>query len=282
MNISPFSHQHVPETLRLSTQVNWNHIDQDWQRSIDLSPHFCLGGFIDDHLIGTSSLTQFGDLGWLSTFIIDSAHQRKGYGSMLLKEVLRRAEARGVTWFAVDSSDVGRPIYNRLGFVLDEPIERWTGPNGGDEVTKSQPLTEAHWPALLAFDRESVGVDRERQLRHLVAEPSATARVLLQNGRLVAFGFSRRGRLAGAIGPVVAQDDDSAKQIIDALLADRRTLDGERGIALDLLGHPEFKTYVTTRGFVMRRQNIRMFRPEKKRAVLAGPHVYAATALGMG
>jgi hypothetical protein len=282
MNISPFSHQHIPETLRLSTQVGWNHTEQDWQRSIDLSPHFCLGGFIDNHLVGTSALLQHGDLGWLSTFIIDKDHQRKGLGSILLEEVLRRAEARGVTWFAVDSSDVGRPIYNRLGFVLDEPIERWTGPNSGTQVADTQPLAESHWPALLSLDHGSVGVDRERQLRHLASEPAATARVLLQNGRLVAFGFSRAGRLAGSIGPIVAQSDNAAQQIIDALLADRHTIDGDRGIALDLLAHPEFKSYMTTRGFVMRRQNIRMFRPAKIRPVLTGSHVYTATALGMG
>src|ERR1017187_5311733 len=130
MDIGIFSREHVPQTLALSTQIGWNHIEQDWLRSIDLNGQFCFAGFIDGKLIATSSLNRMGDLGWLCTFIVDQAHQKKGYGSQILEEVLRRARPQGMTWFAVDSSDVGRPIYNRLGFVLDEPIERWTGPNG--------------------------------------------------------------------------------------------------------------------------------------------------------
>src|ERR1035437_10842255 len=102
MNIGTFSRQHVLQTLALSTQVGWNHIEQGWLRCIDLNPRFCLAGFLDGKLIATSTLSPMGDLGWLGTFIVDNTQQKKGYGSQILEEVLRRARAQGMTWFAVD------------------------------------------------------------------------------------------------------------------------------------------------------------------------------------
>jgi GNAT superfamily N-acetyltransferase len=282
MEIRTFSAEHIEQTVALSAQVGWNHLPQDWQRCIDLNPRFCLAGFEDRKLVATTTVSKFGDLGWMGTFIVDKDHQKKGYGSMMLQAGIQRAQADGMNWFALDSSDVGRPIYTRFGFVLDEPIERWTGPGAAGDAGATQPLVREHWPGLLAMDRKVTGVDRERQLRHLAAEPGAAVRVLLDGDAIAAYGFSRPGRLSGSIGPLVAQDDAAAAAIFEALLADRRAIDGDRGIALDLLGHDSFKTYLAEKGCVMRRRNIRMFLPTKKRPVLSGPSVYFATGLGMG
>jgi hypothetical protein len=70
--------------------------------------------------------------------------------------------------------------------------------------------------------------------------------------------------------------------IIDALLADRREIDGERGIAIDLLDNDAAKDIMTARGFTKLRRNIRMFVPLAGETVLTGPNVFAATGLGMG
>jgi hypothetical protein len=137
------------------------------------------------------------------------------------------------------------------------------------------------WPEALAFDQASVKVPREHQLRTMAGEANTPARVSVENGNLCAFGFSRPGRMSGAIGPVIARDLPCACRIIEALMTDRRRLDGEKGIGIALPDNAALKEWLAARGFQMRRRNIRMFHPEI-RDVLAGPTVFAPTGLGMG
>lgn len=282
MEVRFFTQEHLEMALRLSNQVGWNHLKADWARCVDLNPNGCLGGFIDGQMMSTCTINQFGDFGWVGTFLVDQEHQRKGFGSVMFNAMLKQAQALGIEWLALDSTEAGRLIYTRCGFVQDESIERWTGPNAEGEPEDTLPLDETHWPSLLEMDAANTGVNRERQLRHLAGEPGAAVRVLERGGKVVAYGFSRPGRLAGSIGPLVAEDFGAARKILNALLSVRRALDGEGGIALDALEHGDFKELLTQKGFVMRRRLIRMFRPEKRRSVLSGGKVFAATALGMG
>jgi hypothetical protein len=114
----------------------------------------------------------------------------------------------------------------------------------------------------------------------LAAEAGSSIRVIEEDGALCAFGFSRPGRLTGTIGPVVARGAPRAGRIVSALMADRRTLDGEKPVGLAVLGDAGFKAWLAGRGFQMRRRNIRMFHPAP-RDVLTGPSVFVATGLGM-
>lgn len=282
MDIIPLRHAHITDALALCGQVNWNHLAADWQRSIDLNPEGCLGGFIDGRLRATCTLNCFGDLGWVGTFLVDEALRGQGQGKAMFAGMIAQAKRLELAWLGLDSTDAGRPIYRQHGFVEDEGIERWSGPNPGGDAAGTEPLNDALWPALQVFDHASVGLDRATQLRHLAAEEGAVGRVLRRNGALVGFGLSRRGRLSGSIGPLVAEDEDAARRLLAALCADRRHLDGEQGIALDALDHDPFKAHLTGLGLVMRRRLIRMFRPGRQRRVFTGPAVWCATGLGMG
>ena len=68
---------------------------------------------------------------------------------------------------------------------------------------------------------------------------------------------------------------------LDRLIADRARLDGAKVVGLAVPDHAPFSAWLAERGFIMRRRNIRMFRPEP-RSILSGPSVFAATGLGMG
>ena len=277
LKIRPLVPADAEDGLRLSTQAGWNHLLADWQRSIALSPETCLGMFDGDELAATCAITEFGELGWFGLFLVDEGHRRKGLGTQVFDALLKLGRERGIQRFAMDSSDAGRPIYTRYGFELNEGIERWLGPNAAG-TARADLLRESDWGALLELDREVAGIDRGAQLRLLAGEEGARVRVVPEGG----FGFTRPGRLAGSIGPVVARDPETAGVIIDALLADRHELDGERQVVVDLLDNNITKRLMTERGFTKSRRNIRMFLPQSGESVLTGSFVYAATGLGMG
>ena len=284
LEIKTFDRKDIPAALGLCAQVNWNHVAADWERCLALNPEGCLGGFEGGELRATCTITPFGTVGWVGTFLVDQALRGKGYGKSIFEAMLDKAGQQGIDCLGLDSSDAGRPIYLKYGFQMTgQGIELWTGPAaGGPEAqADSRPLQNADWDGLTAFDRACVKVSRERQLRSLAETPGATARVIVEGGTLQAFGFSRPGRLTGAIGPVVARDAGCAGRLVAALMADRQALDGGKALGLVLLDNAGFKEWLVERGFQSRRRNIRMFRPEF-RDVLSGPAVFVCTGLGMG
>lgn len=282
MKIQQLDTRDIPSALALCAQVHWNHIAADWQRSLALHAHGCLGGFIDGKLIATGQISRFGELGWIGTFLVDEALRGQGKGKDMFGGIIAQAQRLGIDWLGLDSTDAGRPIYAKFGFVEDAGIERWSGPNPGGETTGTVSLGPEHMDEITIFDRAAVGVDRSAQLRHLMAEDGAAGRVLLQNGRIAGYGLSRPGRLSGSIGPLVADGEDGARLLLSALCFDRKRLNAGHGIALDVFDRDAFKAHLLNLGFAMRRRLIRMFRPARRRQVFYGPSVWFATGLGMG
>ncbi|MEI6148019.1 MAG: GNAT family N-acetyltransferase [bacterium] len=284
LEIKTFGRGDIPAALGLCGQVNWNHVAADWERCLSLNPDACLGGFDQGELKATCTLMRFGTVGWVGTFLVDQTLRGKGYGKLMFEAILETARRQGLECLGLDSSDAGRPIYLKYGFQMtDQGIELWTGPaaSGTDSTMDTRPLQSTDWGNLLAFDQACVRLSRESQLRSLAGEAGTTARVIMEDGRLCAFGFSRPGRMSGAIGPVVARDAPCACRIVTALMADRRILDGEKAVGLVILDNDELRAWLVERGFQMRRRNIRMFRPGS-RDVLSGPEVFVPFGLGMG
>ncbi|MEI8353124.1 MAG: GNAT family N-acetyltransferase, partial [Lentisphaerota bacterium] len=208
LEIKTFGHADIPAALRLCEQVNWNHLAADWARALTLNPDACLGGFEDGELKATCTLTSFGTIGWVGTFLVDQTLRGKGYGKRIFEAMLETAGKQGLACLGLDSSDAGRPIYRQYGFQMTgQGIELWTGSAGGVEPQDAaRPLQELDWASLLALDVACVSVSREQQLRVLAGESGASVRVIVEAGHVCAFGFSRPGRLTGAIGPVVARE----------------------------------------------------------------------------
>jgi GNAT superfamily N-acetyltransferase len=284
LEIRTFGRSDIPAALGLCGQVNWNHVAADWERCLTMNPEACLGGFEGGDLKATCTLTPFGTVGWVGTFLVDQALRGKGYGKLMFEAILEVARRQGIECLGLDSSDAGRPIYCKYGFQMSATgIELWTGLAAGcaDAETDARAMQSADWDSLLALDQTCVKLSRERQLRVLVGELGASAQVIVEDGKLCGFGFSRPGRLTGTIGPVVARDASCACRIVAALLADRRRLDGEKAVGLAIPDNTGLKERLIESGFQMRRRNIRMFHPEP-RDVLTGPAVFVSTGLGMG
>jgi GNAT superfamily N-acetyltransferase len=284
LTIQPFQRADIPAALQLCAQVNWNHLAADWERCLTLNPAACIGGFEEGVMKATCTLTPFGEVGWVGTFLVDQSLRGKGYGKLVFEAMLAQARQQGLTCLGLDSSEAGRPIYLRYGFQMTgQGVELWSGPNPAQalDATDVRALQPAHREQLLALDRVCSGVDRARQLRTLAGEAGATAQVRVSHGTVQGFGFSRPGKMAGVIGPVVAHDLTAACQIVAALLADRRAEDGEKGVALAVPDQEGLRAWLAARGFQMRRRNLRMFRPAP-REVLSSAALYVTTGLGMG
>lgn len=262
----------LPDALRLSTQAGWNQTEADWRRILDVAPGGCLAGRIGDRLVATATVVPYGTpAGWVGMVIVDRAERGRGLGGRLLERTVELSRELGIEALGLDATDLGRPVYLKLGFADVAPIDRWQGTlrSLGGSADSRLPIRE-----ILALDRSVAGLDRGPLLEHLAGEKGM---VCLTAGDLRGYAFLRPGREHFHLGPVVALDETAAAGLLDAA-ADR--LAG-RSVLVDAPRTPDTDRLMGSRGLTVHRRLTRMTLSPPRR-VLLGKELLAATAFEWG
>jgi GNAT superfamily N-acetyltransferase len=171
----------------------------------------------DGELLAVAGCLLYGPFCWIGLVATHPSAQGRGLASRLSAHLVEWAMARGCRTVALDASDVGRPVYERLGFrVIGTTAEliRPAGvpPRPGDtaELGSDEDLEE-----IIAFDRASFGGDRRALLLELAADVESSWHVTRdEHGRLDGYLL---GRKAGP-GPGAAIDARSARLLVRSAL----------------------------------------------------------------
>lgn len=220
-----------PEDLRglmaLSAAAGWNQTEADWRRLLALEPEGCFGIEAEGRLAACSTAICYGkDLAWIGMVLTLPEFRGRGYATALTGHCLEYCGKRGVARVKLDATDLGRPVYARLGFLEEYAVERWAGELPAAPAAPMEPDYR--------LDRMAFGADRSRLL--------ALA------------GAARAGRVAQYIGPIVARSAGEARE--------RVLRCGARGAAFwDLpRANPAAEALARSLGFERRRSLVRMRR----------------------
>jgi GNAT superfamily N-acetyltransferase len=185
--LQALSETHLPDLLRLSETAGWNQTSEDWLRLLELEPEGCFGITVDGRIVASATVITYGsELAWIGMVLTLPEFRGRGFASLLMERCLRYCEARGVRTVRLDATEMGRPVYDRLGFVDEYEVQRRAG---------SLAPREARPAAFdFALDRQAFGADRRRLLERT--------------------GCARPGRLASYIGPVTARTSEEARSVI--------------------------------------------------------------------
>src|SRR5262249_61822 len=157
---------------------------------------------------------------------------------------------------------------SRMETVVSDLIKR-------DEDNSARPMTEEDLPLVFEMDHQVFGADRGVMLKWMFDGAPEYSRVIVRGGEIAGYTFGRRGFYFEHLGPVIAEDQDTAKQLVAACLSDQMG----RSFILDGARHDrEWTRWLESIGFREQRPFIRMFRgenldpglPEKQFAIL-GP-----------
>lgn len=233
--------------MRLKEAAGWNQTETDWRNVLELAPEGCFAIDHDGRLAATATAVCFGrDVAWIGMVLTDPELRGRGYARALMERSISFIEERGVSWMKLDATDMGRPLYLKLGFVDESPVERWRrapGPMRGFETGSIGPLP-------LDLDREAFGGDRSPLLRTLQSfAGSATA-----DG----YAFARPGSKATYLGPCVARTPEAARSLLLSM-ARRHAFEP---MFIDFLpGNPQAAALAKELGFERVRELVRMARP---------------------
>lgn len=169
---------------------------------------------VDGETAGVGVGTRNGTVGWLGPIFTTPAFRRRGVGRALTEAVAARLEAAGCASLLLAATDLGRPVYERLGFVVDGAYHALSGaraalpeagPEGGSAV---RPLVATDLDEVRALDRWATGEDRAHLLEAFsvggwVVRDAATERL---RGFALATPWST--------GPVVAPEPADALALL--------------------------------------------------------------------
>ena len=107
-------------------QAGWNQTAEDWRMLIDLAPESCLAIEMDSELAATTTLLCYGTrLAWVGMVLTKIKFRGQGLARRLLSEALKLAGQMNIETVKLDATDQGRPLYEKLGFRCEQPVERW-------------------------------------------------------------------------------------------------------------------------------------------------------------
>jgi len=202
----------------LVKEAGWNQAEADWRIFLNLGTVFAIRD--KGRVIATAATLPYGGrFGWISMVLIAGEYRRRGLATRLMERCIATLTASGLVPI-LDATPAGREVYLGLGFQDSWPFQRMLlkAPPTLEPLrspARVEPVTEADWAELCAYDAGIFGADRSGVLRRLRRRLPEAEGLVRSNGKIAGFLLGREGRRAGQIGPLVADDGAIAAALLD-------------------------------------------------------------------
>jgi GNAT superfamily N-acetyltransferase len=245
----------------LVREANWNQVAADWHIFLAQGRVYAAQTATGRIVATTATLPYGGRFAWIGMVLVTGEYRRRGVATKLMRQAMDElAAARLVP--VLDATPDGHAVYQALGFQDSwgfHRLVRRERPGAAEAMPAPadvtiRPITDADWPALCAYDAAVFGAKRNAVLAGLRGRLPAAELIAERDGRIAGLLLGRDGRIAAQIGPLIAEDDATAR----ALLA--RALDRLEGpLFVDLAdAKGEVRRFLEARGFSAVRPLTRM------------------------
>lgn len=204
----------IDDALLLSDEARWNQTADDWKVFTDHGE--CYGVRAGGRLVASAAILPFGGgcFGWISMVLVTADWRRRGLASRLMNRCIEAMRGRGCASM-LDATPEGALVYGQLGFKTRCGMARWRGVGLRPETSGAKVGRPAQRAEIVAGDLVAFGGDRRFLIEGFLDRPGTRAFGDARN-----FVILRKGRRATQIGPLVAQDEANARELLAAALAD--------------------------------------------------------------
>jgi hypothetical protein len=260
----------------LSRQAGWNQTESDWLRFMNMEPQGCFVAELNGCSVGTTTTCIFNEVAWIAMVLVDKDSRGQGVGTKLLKHSLDCLDGRGVRTVRLDATDLGRPIYEKLGFMSEYELARFEGKaslnrnlcgshkaagfvDGGGKSIPKLSLRLPPLEDLIEFDRQVTGTNREKMLSSLFREFSLNTRIVTHNDKIDGYVTMRPGANAVQIGPCITSINSGPPLLSDAL-----NRCAGKAVFVDIpAGNVPAVKIAESGGLKIQRRFVRMYRGER-------------------
>jgi GNAT superfamily N-acetyltransferase len=167
--------------------------------------------------------------GFLGGLVVNPEVRSKGYGTILTNHSLQYMGNRNI---GLDAMATTRKwLAQTYGFINAYLHIRYEGVITGARTSSSiVPLADVPFASICSYDAACFPVPREKFLRIWLEAYGSGGFASMRNNKLAGFGVLRQALHGFRIGPILADDADTAEEIMLAL----GTLAGESKVAIDV------------------------------------------------
>jgi len=263
----------IPGGVRLNTLAGWNQTEIDWSRFLDGGAP---GSYVmddDGKVVGTAATLCYQDrFAWISMVLVDPEYRNRGIGTQLLKRAVQYLDESGIPTLKLDATPLGKPLYEKMGFLSEYEIERWNLRRTRQErATGDASLPAERLPEIFTLDRDAFGADRSALLGSLHEQAPDLTLAAGTGTRLEGYAFGRRGLFADHLGPWMAADRETARRLLAEFL---RRSSRETVLVDAMKSNRAAGEILHESGFSIARTLTRMYRGSN--AFPGKPHLFAA------
>lgn len=174
-------------------------------------------GELDGAPIGCVSAVRYGSsFGFLGLYIVKPERRGQGFGLELWRAALGHLGARTI---GLDGVIAQQENYRKSGFRLAFRNIRQKGMGGGAAPPGLTDLAAIPIEESARYDETAFPAPRAEFLDRWIRQPQAVALGVVDGGRLKGYGVLRACREGFKIGPLFADDEETAERLLSGLLA---------------------------------------------------------------
>ena len=161
----------------------------------------------ESELFGIGALFNFGEVSTIGYMGVLSNYRSRGLGTQIFTELFQKSLKKNTKSIVLYASKLGRPIYEKFGFLTSFHAQKFTLPRPvGDELNSTEFEILDSIPSWISkLDQEAMGFDRQEYLNILIKHGS----------RILSFkkkGFALISK--ARVGPVIAESSELALKFI--------------------------------------------------------------------
>jgi ribosomal protein S18 acetylase RimI-like enzyme len=180
-------------------------------------PEGFLIGELDGVPIGCVSAVRYGSsFGFLGLYIVKAEHRGPGFGLKLWRAAMDWLGDRVV---GLDGVVAQQENYRKSGFRLAFRNIRQRGEGGGAAPPGLTDLGAVRFGEILRYDETAFPAPRAEFLTSWIAQPQAVALGVVDKRRLRGSGVLRACQQGFKIGPLFADDAETAERLFGGLIA---------------------------------------------------------------
>src|SRR5262249_55886539 len=221
MRLREMTKEDIPGGVRLNTVAGWNQTEVDWNRFLDGGALGCFVMEDGGRVIGTAATLCYQDrFAWISMVLVDPEYRNRGIGAQLLARAVQYLDESGIATLKLDATPLGKPLYEKMGFVGEYEIDRWVLRRTArrELATCDTNLAADELPEIFKLDCDLFGADRSPLLGSLHDRAPDLTLAAAKGTRLEGYAFGRRGLFADHLGPWMTTDRETARRLLEEFL----------------------------------------------------------------
>jgi GNAT superfamily N-acetyltransferase len=218
LKIRKMSREEAEFAVEMAAAEGWNPGIHDGELFYEADHEGFFIAELEGKPVGCASAVAYdNDFGFLGLFVVKPEFQKKGIGMKLTEKCLEHLGDRNVGLDGVVENE--KKYQKVMKFRSSYSNLRFEGRGGGEIPDGLIRISEVPFEKLLDYDREMFPAPRSRFLEKWVNQPDSYAFAALEAGDLEGYGVIRKCRVGYKIGPLFADDQDTAEKIFRALRA---------------------------------------------------------------